>query len=118
MQNEESTTTAEPETERAPGEVTTARPAGRRRLSLPWLTFALIAANLAVAAVFIALGGAGGSENTALQIFLGAKTNSLIEGGDYWRLVTANFLHIGWPHLLTNMLALLFLGSLVEAFYG
>jgi rhomboid protease GluP len=32
--------------------------------------------------------------------------------------VTANFLHGSWSHLIRNMLALLFLGYLIEAFYG
>jgi membrane associated rhomboid family serine protease/tetratricopeptide (TPR) repeat protein len=50
---------------------------------------------------------------------LGAKLPSLIAQGEYWRLVTASFLHATWfPHLLLNLLGLLGLGFLVETFYG
>jgi membrane associated rhomboid family serine protease/Flp pilus assembly protein TadD len=49
---------------------------------------------------------------------LGAKVNSLIFAGEYWRLITAIFLHGGFIHLATNMLSLLMLGSVVERIYG
>jgi rhomboid protease GluP len=105
-----------PDGEAPPADPSTASP--RRRRMLPWMTFILIGANLAVAVGALVLGGIRGSDNTALLIFLGAKVNSLIQAGDFWRLVTAGYLHIGLSHLLLNMLGLLFLGSLVEAFYG
>src|SRR4051794_4634994 len=90
----------------------------RRRLSLPWLTFLLIAVNVAVGIAALVIAGFGGSENIAMLTFLGAKVNALIHAGQYWRLVTAGFLHIGLWHLLSNMLGLLFIGTVVEAFYG
>jgi rhomboid protease GluP len=34
--------------------------------------------------------------------------------GEWWRIITANFLHFGIIHLLMNMLALLYLGKFVE----
>jgi rhomboid protease GluP len=93
------------------------RPRPRRR-SFPWLTFFLIGINLLVFAAGTVLGGLRWYEGAALLIFLGAKENSLIHAGQYWRLVTPNFLHIGYFHLVSNMMGLLFLGALVEAFYG
>lgn len=36
----------------------------------------------------------------------------------YWRLFTANFLHIGFVHLAMNMLSLWVVGRIVEAIYG
>ncbi len=38
--------------------------------------------------------------------------------GQYWRLLTATFLHFGFIHVLLNMLALLQLGPLLEAALG
>ena len=50
---------------------------------------------------------------------LGAKVPSLVANGEYWRLITANFLHGSlFPHLLINLVGILILGRLVELFYG
>ena len=38
--------------------------------------------------------------------------------GDWWRLVTAAFLHYGPVHLLLNMVALYWFGSLLEQRIG
>lgn len=51
-------------------------------------------------------------------IDFGAKVNSLIRGGDYYRLLTCAFLHGGFIHLAVNMYALNALGPLVEKVYG
>jgi rhomboid protease GluP len=34
--------------------------------------------------------------------------------GEWWRIITANFLHLGFLHLAMNMFALLYLGKFVE----
>jgi membrane associated rhomboid family serine protease len=51
-------------------------------------------------------------------VVLGAKVNSAIAEGEYWRLVTAVFIHAGLVHFLFNMYALYYLGQQVEAFAG
>lgn len=51
-------------------------------------------------------------------IAFGAKVNSLIDTGEWWRLITPMFLHIGWFHFAVNMFALWSLGPLVERMYG
>jgi rhomboid protease GluP len=38
----------------------------------------------------------------------------LVIAGQWWRLISANFLHINFIHLLMNMLGLSYLGKLVE----
>ncbi|MEX2103787.1 MAG: rhomboid family intramembrane serine protease, partial [Bacilli bacterium] len=48
----------------------------------------------------------------------GAKYNPLIQDEQYWRLLTPIFLHIGFPHLLFNSMALYFIGPAVERIYG
>ena len=59
-------------------------------------------------------GGIGGS--TLLQD--GAVSRAEIADGEYWRLVTAGFLHAGFFHLLFNMLSLYILGGLLEPAVG
>lgn len=41
-----------------------------------------------------------------------------VADGQYWRLLTATFLHFGFVHVLLNMLALLSLGPLLEQALG
>jgi membrane associated rhomboid family serine protease len=48
----------------------------------------------------------------------GAKANAAIAAGEYWRLLTAAFLHGGWLHLLVNSYSLYVLGSLTEPVLG
>jgi membrane associated rhomboid family serine protease len=42
----------------------------------------------------------------------------LVRGGEWWRLVTANFLHAGLGHLLLNAIGLVVIGGLVERALG
>jgi membrane associated rhomboid family serine protease len=42
----------------------------------------------------------------------------LIEQGEYWRLVSANFLHAGYLHLLLNGASLYAVGPTLEKLYG
>jgi rhomboid protease GluP len=44
----------------------------------------------------------------------GGLVAPLVLAGEWWRLVTANFLHLGGLHLGMNMFALLYLGKFVE----
>lgn len=48
----------------------------------------------------------------------GANYKPLTLGGEWWRLITNCFLHIGVIHLLMNMYALLYIGVLLEPFLG
>jgi rhomboid protease GluP len=56
--------------------------------------------------------------NTEVLIFLGAKYNELIQKGEYYRLVTAMFLHGGILHIGLNMYVLKSIGTLIESTYG
>jgi rhomboid protease GluP len=69
-------------------------------------------------AVFVALEATGGSSSRDNLIRFGAKYNDLILQGEYWRLVTCLFLHIGFAHLLFNSLALWSFGRDLEKLYG
>jgi len=61
---------------------------------------------------------AGGSTETEVLIKLGAKYTPLIALGEYWRLFTAMFLHIGWMHLAFNAYALVAIGTDLERIVG
>jgi rhomboid protease GluP len=57
-------------------------------------------------------------ENNAIGV-LGAKWGpSIFQDHEYWRLVTAGFLHGGWLHILMNSWVLYDLGAQVEQVYG
>lgn len=60
----------------------------------------------------------GGSTNTETLVAFGAKENSLIAAGEWWRLLTPIVLHIGIAHLAFNTLALWSVGTAVERMYG
>ncbi|MCX8026044.1 MAG: rhomboid family intramembrane serine protease, partial [Thermanaerothrix sp.] len=53
-----------------------------------------------------------------LLIALGAKVNSAILQGQYWRLFTPMWLHGSILHLAFNMYALYVIGSGLERYYG
>lgn len=61
--------------------------------------------------------GKGSYDNLTLLKF-GANLDILVKNGDYYRLLTCAFLHIGIMHLLLNMYALYVIGPQVESFYG
>lgn len=78
----------------------------------------LVAANVAIFLAICAHGGASATESFVYLVGLGAKHNPSIRAGEVWRLVSCCFLHIGWVHLLVNMMALLDLGLVLEEVVG
>lgn len=80
-------------------------------------TFVFLAINVFIF-LLMSFAAPGGSENNEVLSAYGAKYNSLINEGQWWRLVTPVFLHIGWLHLLVNMYSLFVLGPYVEKLYG
>ena len=81
----------------------------------PLVTWALLAVNVIV---WIAATRAGGSEDRQVLLDFGAMFGPLIADGQYWRLFTAMFLHVGLLHLAFNGFGLAIFGSLVEGAYG
>lgn len=81
------------------------------------VTSALIAINLLV--FLITVGQGAGVNSPGGELFRkGALVGVLVGQGDWWRLVTAMFLHAGVLHIAFNMLALWWLGSVVEQALG
>ncbi len=61
----------------------------------------------------------GGSTQTRVLLELGANYAPLVlQDGQWWRLFTSMFLHIGLMHLLFNGFALFQLGTLYESWTG
>lgn len=62
---------------------------------------------------------AGGSTNHKVLLQFGAnEVGRIIYRGEYWRLFTSIFLHIGVMHLLYNNFSLYLFGSRVEKYFG
>jgi membrane associated rhomboid family serine protease len=80
-------------------------------------TKALVAINVAVYVAELVTGG--GVNGTGSTIYLhGVLFGPLVEQGDWWRLLTAAFLHYGPVHLILNMVGLYWFGSLLEERIG
>ncbi len=89
--------------------------AARPQRYVPVATYFLVALNVAM---FLIETLAGGSKNTDVLLGLGASFGPYFHRGQYWRLVTPMFLHIGMAHLFFNMLVLYALGPILEQIYG
>jgi rhomboid protease GluP len=83
----------------------------------PWITYALIAANVAMFAVELAHGADLIAPKVQLVLELGASVPRLTLGGQWWRLGSSMFLHFGIIHLALNMFCL-YQARLVEALFG
>ncbi len=79
-----------------------------------YITYSLLALNILFFA-FMVVNGVGIFEpETTDLIKWGANVKFLTESGDWWRLVSAMFMHIGIVHLLFNMYALFSIGMYLE----
>lgn len=68
--------------------------------------------------MYMILSFSGGSENIYTLIEFGAKVNEFIYLGEWWRLISPIFLHIGLAHFAFNSLIIYFLGSELERLIG
>lgn len=51
---------------------------------------------------------------TNAYLKLGANSRELVLEGQYWRLITHQFIHLSFSHLFFNMYALIYIGLMVE----
>lgn len=82
----------------------------------PIVTYSLIFICILVFTLMYVLGN-GSTDNYTLLVF-GANVDTLTKNGDYYRLFTSMFLHIGILHLLCNMYSLYIIGKEVENVFG
>lgn len=85
--------------------------------SEPQLTYVLIAINVIAFVAGIASGG--GIDGRSGPVYdYGVLRGPDVAAGEWWRIVTAGFLHAGPLHILLNMYFLYFLGTLLEPAIG
>jgi membrane associated rhomboid family serine protease len=98
---------------------------GSRRTN--FVTLSLIGINVAVYLAELAIGGnVNGQDNWIFEhgalfasgIFAFGQSPMGVAHGEWWRMLSAAFLHYGPFHLLVNMYSLYFAGSLLEAVVG
>ena len=82
----------------------------------PIITYSIIFICVLVFILMYVLGN-GSTDNYTLLLF-GANSDALTKNGDYYRLLTSMFLHIGIMHLLCNMYSLYIIGKEVENVFG
>lgn len=81
-----------------------------------YVNYMIIAANVLV---FLFLELQGSTENSRFMIAHGALFEpSVLYDKEYWRLLTAVFMHFGMEHLANNMLLLFVLGDNMERALG
>lgn len=82
----------------------------------PYITYGLIGLNILMFLLMYMFGN--GSEDSLTLLKFGACQRDLVVLGDYFRLITCSFLHIGVFHLIFNMYALYIIGAQLENFFG
>jgi len=87
----------------------------RRMGRLPPVTLATLVLLAAIFVVEIRLGALASKEAI---IAMGALARERVAAGEYWRLLTAPWLHGGTEHLVGNGIALYILGMVCEAAFG
>jgi rhomboid protease GluP len=80
-----------------------------------YATFGLIGINVIIFAIELI---AGGSQDLEVLYRLGALVPTIVWQGEWWRLLSATFLHFDFFHLALNMVALFYLGVFVEIRLG
>jgi membrane associated rhomboid family serine protease len=81
-------------------------------------TFVLIGLNAIAFLAEVASGSGGLSSSTGSVVNDFALQGNAVADGEWYRLVTGGFLHAGFGHIALNMLALFFLGRLLEPGIG
>lgn len=92
----------------------------------PVVTYALVLLNVLIFLVMVATSGSsalstvlhGGPVADGTVREWGAQSPTLIEHGQWWRLVSEMFLHASLTHIVFNMASLLAIGTLAERLYG
>ena len=88
---------------------------------MPIVTWVLIGAIVGVFAIDAFLGamsGGGLLDGSGPLLEWGYVSADTVAAGEWWRILTSAFLHVGLLHLVLNMWALYLFGPLVEQLYG
>jgi rhomboid protease GluP len=83
-----------------------------------WVTWAIIALNVLVYAIMVRTGGGFPKISLHSAIAFGSNFGPDTVNGEPWRLLTSMFVHLGFAHIVLNMLLLGYVGIIVERLYG
>lgn len=89
---------------------------GQARVRMTAAVATMIGLNVAMFAAEIAFGGS--TSFVALHRLGALEPRAVLVANEYWRLLTATFLHYGTLHLGVNLLALWFFGPTLEKLIG
>ena len=81
-------------------------------------TYALVAINVVIYLLMVFDGVSPTGPTSAQLLHWGATQHDFVLSGEWWRLITSTFVHIGIIHLATNMWCLWNLGLLGEPLLG
>jgi rhomboid protease GluP len=94
-------------------------PTARRGRPTAPATYLLVGINCLVFLAMVMHGVSAGSPTTDQLMYWGAdNAGAVLNGGDWWRIVSAMFVHVGIIHLATNMWCLWNLSLLAEPLLG
>jgi rhomboid protease GluP len=94
-------------------------PRSRGRWAVAPATYLLVGINCAVFLLMAFSGVSATSPTTGQLLYWGADNGGLVlQAGQWWRLTTSTFVHVGVIHLATNMWCLWNLGLLGEPLLG
>lgn len=82
----------------------------------PYVTYGLIILNVIMFLLMYVLGN--GSKDIETLVKFGALYRPYVLNGEYFRIISTAFLHIGVVHLLVNCYSLYVIGSQMESFLG
>jgi membrane associated rhomboid family serine protease len=88
----------------------------RARVRWPLVTYAFVAANVAVFVMIVA--GPGAFDDPTTLVAWGGNFGPRTTGGERWRVLTSIFVHRGILHFLVTIAALVQLGLLLERVVG
>ncbi len=83
-----------------------------------FITPVLLITNLAIFILMVILGVSFINPDVESLLQWGANFRPVTVGGEWWRLVSSTFIHIGVIHVLMNMYALTLIGLLLEPYLG
>lgn len=82
----------------------------------PWATWTLTAGLVAVAGVLHL--AVGPTSDVGVVVRGGALVHGLVDGGEWWRVFSSVFVHVGGLRLLFNVIGLWFIGRIAEEMFG
>jgi rhomboid protease GluP len=86
------------------------------RVQRHWATYGLTLSMLAVAAITTLL--VGSTRDVGVLMRAGGLVRGMIDGGEWWRIFSCVFVHLGLAHLAVNVLGVWFVGRIAEELFG